>query len=304
MADSATPFGAVTASASAAAFLNSQLNALSPQALYGLNPDTTTGLTWGYYGGDMLLSGVPTAIAAGTRQLVASRTQHLEVGPVQIAPAGTITGITIANPCVVTTSGSHGLQVGDVVWLVSIVGTVQLNESWNRITAVTSTTITLEASSVGLTAYSSNGTVHRMSDAGTNWAVGIGRGLGADFVAPIPLYQVVAGASSITSYTDVRSAARNDLGLVTVAVGGSANVIATAAQSRGGRNGSMINLTGTLTGNIAFVLPPLAGTYVIRNSTTGAFTLTVRTPAGTGVVVAAGDIRHLVCDGIDIFAVT
>jgi hypothetical protein len=302
MADSATPFGGVTASANAATFLNGQLNALSPAALFGLDTSTTAGLTWGYYGGDIQLSGVPTAVAAGTRLLVANRTQHLEVGPFQTTAAGNITGVTLAASCVITTGAAHGLSIGETVWLQGINGTVQLNQSFARVTAVTATTLTLALSSVGLTTYTSGGTVHRMSDAGTAWSLGVGRSLGTEFVAPIPLYQVIAGASSITSWTDVRS---NDaIGLVTVSVAGAANVVASAAQARGGRNKGMTNLTGALTGNIAYVLPTLAGSYVVRNSTTGAFTLTIRTPSGTGVVITAGDIRVLVCDGTDFFGTT
>jgi hypothetical protein len=280
---------------------NALFNAGSPATLFGRNDSTSGALTWGYYGGDVMLSGVPTAVANATLTLIASRTQHIEAGPVSTTTSA-ISGITIANPCVIT-STSHPYSVGDVLWIAGIVGTTQLNNGFARVTATAADTVTLDLNSTGLTAYTSGGTLARMTDAGT-WALQIGRGLGPAFVAPIPLYQVITDTVAATSWADVRSDRRHDLGFAAVNVAGSVDVVATAAQSRAGRDRSLIDLTGALTGNIAFVLPRLAGRYAIRNATSGAFTLTVRTPGGTGVVVATGALRDLVCDGIDIFALT
>lgn len=50
----------------------------------------------------------------------------------------------------------------------------------------------------------------------------------------------------------------------------------------------VIVLTGTLVANLAVVLPTTLASWLIVNSTTGAFTTTVRTAAGTGVVVPQG----------------
>jgi hypothetical protein len=51
---------------------------------------------------------------------------------------------------------------------------------------------------------------------------------------------------------------------------------------------SLIVLTGTLTSNVSVALPTLVGQqWVIANTCTGAFTVTVKTSLGTGVVVPA-----------------
>lgn len=58
-----------------------------------------------------------------------------------------ITGITVANPMVITTSTNHGLTVGQQIRLrvPSVLGMSQANNLQGVITAVTSTTITLGA---------------------------------------------------------------------------------------------------------------------------------------------------------------
>lgn len=45
------------------------------------------------------------------------------------------------------------------------------------------------------------------------------------------------------------------------------------------------NFTGVLTGNINVIWPAGAGFYIVENSTTGAFTLTIKPTGGTGIVL-------------------
>jgi hypothetical protein len=60
--------------------------------------------------------------------------------------------------------------------------------------------------------------------------------------------------------------------------------------------------TGTLTGNVTVVYPPVVNLYVIKNSTTaGGFTLTVGTGSGTSVVIPSGQQVTLACDGTNFF---
>lgn len=66
-----------------------------------------------------------------------------------------------------------------------------------------------------------------------------------------------------------------------------------------------LNLTGTLTSNAIVEIPVAAGTgrnriYVVKNGTTGAFTVTVRKVGGTGVTVGQGKTRILLYNGSDI----
>ncbi len=60
--------------------------------------------------------------------------------------------------------------------------------------------------------------------------------------------------------------------------------------------------TGTLTGNVTVVYPPVVNLYVIKNSTTaGGYTLTVGTGSGTSVAVPSGQQVTLACDGTNFF---
>jgi hypothetical protein len=63
-----------------------------------------------------------------------------------------------------------------------------------------------------------------------------------------------------------------------------ANVTLTALQAAR----PVIVVSGTLTANVQLILPPTLQPWLIVNNTSGAFNLTVKTAAGTGVVVTAG----------------
>jgi uncharacterized protein (TIGR02217 family) len=67
-----------------------------------------------------------------------------------------ITGITQANPGVVTTSASHGFSNGDYIYLAEIVGMTELNGTIQVIANVTATTFEVEDTSA-MTAYASAG---------------------------------------------------------------------------------------------------------------------------------------------------
>lgn len=61
----------------------------------------------------------------------------------------------------------------------------------------------------------------------------------------------------------------------------------------------VITFTGTLTGNVNVIFPNDVKSYRILNNTTGAFTVTCKTAAGSGTVVAAGS-SDIFCDGTNI----
>lgn len=175
---------------------NEAFLALGPTGLFGRKYTTTAGLTWGYYGGILMVDGVLTTIADGTVALTASATQYLEA---------TRAGVVSKN----TTGFSAGR---------------------------------------------------------------------------IPLYTVVTGASSITSYSDQRLTNPRRTGRLSKSVAGGANVTLTAAEARN----EILELTGALTANINVIVPTVADQWVVYNNTTGAFTLTVKTAAGTGIAVQQG----------------
>lgn len=57
---------------------NAMFDAASPGMLFGRRATTTTGLTWGYYGGSILIAGTPTDIPNGTVSLTASDANYVE----------------------------------------------------------------------------------------------------------------------------------------------------------------------------------------------------------------------------------
>lgn len=86
-----------------------------------------------------------------------------------LAPS-TISGITQADPAVITTSAAHGLTVGDIISIYNITGMTELNNRTYKVNTVpTTTTLTLidldgsdAIDSSAYTAYSSDGNiVHR-----------------------------------------------------------------------------------------------------------------------------------------------
>lgn len=88
---------------------------------------------------------------------------------------------------------------------------------------------------------------------------------------------------------------RNIGGRISYDVSGSSNITVSASNAQYLYH----KLTGTLTGNIQYILPDAGGLYVIENATSGAFSLTVdNAPAGTGVVVPQG-FTMLVYDNAD-----
>jgi hypothetical protein len=60
------------------------------------------------------------------------------------------------------------------------------------------------------------------------------------------------------------------------------------------------NLIGTLTGNRNIIVPATFQQYWVTNATSGSFTLTVKTSAGTGITVPQGEAQILYCNGTDV----
>lgn len=109
----------------------------------------------------------------------------------------------------------------------------------------------------------------------------------------IPLYTVVTGVSTVTSWIDYRTIDSEKYGLIAVNCAGAANITLTAVQLRA----NVIQLTGVLTGSIDLLFPAFAGTYSIQNDTTGAFTITAKVSGGTGVIVTQAKVAVVITDG-------
>lgn len=89
---------------------------------------------------------------------------------------------------------------------------------------------------------------------------------------------------------------RNSGGVVSIDVHGNANVTLSADQW--GVN--EIIFTGALTGSINVNFPTRGDRWMVANRTSGLFSLTCKTAAGTGVKVAQGRSKGIWCDGVNI----
>lgn len=87
--------------------------------------------------------------------------------------------------------------------------------------------------------------------------------------------------------------------VLTKSVAGGVSVTLSAAENRN----PVILLTGALTANINVIVPAIGRQWVFANNTTGAFTVTVKTAAGTGVGILQGLSQHLYCDGANVLQV-
>lgn len=88
-------------------------------------------------------------------------------------------------------------------------------------------------------------------------------------------------------------------GFLSKSIAGTGSVTLTAVEAGNG----IIMFTGALTGNRDVIVPSSpTRSWIIRNATTGAFTVTVKTAAGTGVVVAQGQNAAVFCDGTNVLA--
>jgi ABC-type Fe3+-hydroxamate transport system substrate-binding protein len=80
----------------------------------------------------------------------------------------------------------------------------------------------------------------------------------------------------------------------------SADVTLSTAQNRN----PVIEVTGTLPDDRDLVVKTQTKTFWIKNSTSGAYTVTVKTAAGTGVEVPQGEWRLVYCDGTNVETIT
>lgn len=84
-------------------------------------------------------------------------------------------------------------------------------------------------------------------------------------------------------------------GELSLSVAGGANVTLTPAQAGNG----VLYFYGALTANIAIIVPA-PGKWTVVNGTTGAYTLTVKTAAGSGVVVTQGRSQNVWADAANV----
>ena len=87
-----------------------------------------------------------------------------------------------------------------------------------------------------------------------------------------------------------------DNGLISIDCAGSSDVTLTDDEV----NHALFKFTGALTGNINVIVPDQSHVYRCWNATSGAFTLTVKTSAGTGKTITQGKKRIVFSDGTNV----
>jgi hypothetical protein len=100
----------------------------------------------------------------------------ISLGEPQLATGVNISAVSLANPCVVTTTGAHGRTTGDLIWIDGVEGTTQLNKRFFRAVVLSGTTIELEeetgadVDATAYTAWTSGGTVAGVYRITAPWA--------------------------------------------------------------------------------------------------------------------------------------
>jgi len=107
---------------------------------------------------------------------------------------------------------------------------------------------------------------------------------------------VVCDGTNFSSIVSTDGAAADTFDYIAISVPGTGTYTLSAAEYAK----VAIKFTGILTGNRTIVVPDAVRDYWISNATTGAFTLTVKTLAGTGVAVTQGKAATLYSDGTNV----
>jgi len=82
----------------------------------------------------------------------------------------------------------------------------------------------------------------------------------------------------------------------------------TLTTNNGGAGGSeqaaamILDCSGVLTANVNVIAPNVSKVYIIKNGTSGAFTVGIKTAAGTALDIPQGETMLAWCDGTDVFA--
>lgn len=88
--------------------INENFDATSQAGAFGRKASTTSGLTWGYYGGSIQVDGVPTQIADGTVTLTASTTNYIGISRAGVVTKATTRTVADA-PLYTVVTGTSGV---------------------------------------------------------------------------------------------------------------------------------------------------------------------------------------------------
>lgn len=88
------------------------------------------------------------------------------------------------------------------------------------------------------------------------------------------------------------------------AVTDGADTVLTATEAGEALGNMVYSFTGALTANRNVEVPDNTKLYICENNTTGGFSVTVKTNAGSGIALEPGTMKILYCDGTNVIAVT
>jgi hypothetical protein len=191
--------------------------------------------------------------------------------------------------------------------------TTTLNTMLDPVTQSTSYVI-LEADRATVqqwTGASGTFTLPTPASVGSDWYVGI-KNAGTGSVTVTPSSGTVDGSASLILAVDesawfysdgtnyysmgLGQAVNSVFDFIVINVTGTGDYTLTGAEL----NRIAYEFTGVLSGNRNIIVPASVQQYWVDNETSGAFTLTVKTAAGTGVVVPQGQRTILYCNGTDV----
>lgn len=109
---------------------------------------------------------------------------------------------------------------------------------------------------------------------------------------------VASDGTNFSYISSSGSATTSDFSYTAIAVAGTGTYTLNASEYAN----RAIKFTGILTGNRVVVVPAAVAEFWVNNATTGAYTLTVKTAAGSGVAVTQTKSAILYCDGTDVVA--
>lgn len=305
MSNSTVTFDAIVQSqASKEVTANAFFDAVSPASFFGRRQSTTTGLTWGYYGGNIIVDGVLTQIANGTLALTASATNYIEItragvisknttgftpGSIPlysvVVGASTITSYIdyrmLFQPNDMTRNASQAVTTADV--------TLTANQARCRYITVTGA---MTANRALIVPANWEGIINNQTTGGYELTVKTAAGAGIATIAGmrVVIYTDGTNAVELSQFPSTK---------VTSIDVSAADVTISGLQTKA----RQLTLTGSLTANRALIVPN-NWEGIVYNNTTGAFVLTVKTAAGSGIPVASTMRALLFADGTNVVRIT
>lgn len=273
------------------------------------NAATTSGLTFGYFGGNIYSNGANIVIASGTVALTASATNYVQrtaAGIVSVNTTGFTAGLIPMATVVAGASTITSITDGRPAWS---------DLRGRQVIAVASTNITLTDAQVNARILSFQGT------------------LTANVVVTFPTYQQewvlsneTTGAFTLQVQTAGGSPINLPQGAASIVYGNGTVLRAASSAGGGGASGSttvtigtgvtltptqaaaaIIRVQGTMTANAELQFPAaIIQVWEISNETSGAFTLTaiVNGSVATPITITQGDSQGVWSDGTNLHVIT